>query len=321
MVKYFKYFKYFFQLIRWQNLLLIFATLYFLRYFIFLPYFNKTGFLIIFSNNSFFLLSIATLFIAAGGNIINDYFDQKIDFINKPHKVIIGKIFQRRIALLFHSFFSFAGIIIGSYVSFKNKLPFHSFIFILSTGLLWFYSTTYKYQFFIGNLIISLLTSFITILPIVFDFPLISRIYGSLLDSMGFNINKITLFFLGFFFCSLFLNLAREIIKDIIDIKGDKVFKCKTLPIIIGIKKTKFISIIFIILSIISFIFFFYTTFKKTIILIYSLLLIFLPCIFIIIEIFKANQNKDFRFISNVIKLILISGLLIAIPIRFLYLN
>lgn len=319
MVKFFKYLKYFLQLVRWQNLLLIFLTLYLLRYFVFLAYFYKTNLSIVLSDLHFFILALSTIFIAAGGNVINDYFDQKIDFINRPHKIIIGKIFTRQFSLVLHFILTFMGIILGVFVSIKYNLYLHSFIFIIIAGLLWFYSTTYKYQFLTGNLIVSFITSFVIILPIVFDFPLISKKYGSLLDALGFNISKITFLFTGFFTCSFFLNFSREIVKDIIDIKGDKVYECKTVPIVLGIKKTKLILVILLLFAIISYIFFFRSVFSNAIILCYSLIFIILPCILLIIKTIKSNQNKDYRLISSTIKIILFNGLLLTLLLRYLY--
>lgn len=319
MVKFFKYLKYFLLLVRWQNLLLIFLTLYLLRYFIFLPYFSKTNLSIVLSDLHFFLLALSTLFIAAGGNIINDYFDQKIDFINRPHKIIVGKIFTRQFALILHFTLTFIGIILGAFVSFKYHLYLHSFIFIIIAGLLWFYSTTYKYQFLIGNLIVSFITSFVIILPIVFDYPLISKKFGSLLDALGFNISKITFLFFGFFICSFLLNFAREIIKDIIDIKGDKVYECKTVPIVLGIKKTKSIVVLLLLLTIISYILFFRSIFTNAIIFWYSLIFIIIPCILLIVKTVKSNQNKDYRLISNIIKIIILNGILLSLLLRYLY--
>ena len=51
--------------------------------------------------------------IAAGGYIINDYYDVKIDLINKPERVVIGKGITRRYALLFHTVLSVGGVGIG----------------------------------------------------------------------------------------------------------------------------------------------------------------------------------------------------------------
>src|SRR5688572_22737914 len=48
------------------------------------------------------LLSLSTVAIAAAGYIINDYYDVKIDYINKPERVVVGKSITRRFAILFH---------------------------------------------------------------------------------------------------------------------------------------------------------------------------------------------------------------------------
>src|SRR5258706_11391690 len=67
----------------------------------------------VFFNVSFFLLCSSTVLIAAGGYIINDYYDVKIDFINKPDRVVVGKGITRRFAILFHVVLSILGILIG----------------------------------------------------------------------------------------------------------------------------------------------------------------------------------------------------------------
>ena len=60
-----------------------------------------------------FLLTCSTVLIAAAGYIINDYYDVKIDYINKPDRVIIGRTITRRYAILFHVVLSVTGIFIG----------------------------------------------------------------------------------------------------------------------------------------------------------------------------------------------------------------
>ena len=66
-----------------------------------------------------FLLSCSTVLIAAAGYIINDYYDVKIDFINKPERVVIGRSIARRYAILFHVALSCMGILIGGYLSLR----------------------------------------------------------------------------------------------------------------------------------------------------------------------------------------------------------
>lgn len=51
------------------------------------------------SELNFFLLSLSTVLIAAAGYVINDYFDVKIDRVNNPTEVIIGKHIKRRVGM------------------------------------------------------------------------------------------------------------------------------------------------------------------------------------------------------------------------------
>lgn len=85
------------------------------------------------------LLSTATVFIAAAGYIINDYYDVKIDYINKPDRVVIGKSITRRYAIMFHVVLSILGILIGLFLSWRIAA-----VNILSVFLLWFYSNNLK---------------------------------------------------------------------------------------------------------------------------------------------------------------------------------
>src|SRR5258708_27674251 len=91
----------FIKLTRFWNLLIIALAQYF-----------TTAFLISFDkvyDLRLFLLSVSTMIIAAAGYIINDYYDVKIDLINKPERVVIGKEVARRYAILSHSVLSVFG--------------------------------------------------------------------------------------------------------------------------------------------------------------------------------------------------------------------
>src|SRR5688572_18002076 len=98
----------------------------------------------------FFILSVSTLLIAAAGYIINDYYDVKIDYINKPERVIIGRKITRRYAILFHVVLSMLGIMLGVHLSWRIGA-----INIISVFLLWLYSNNLKRLPFIGNLTVA----------------------------------------------------------------------------------------------------------------------------------------------------------------------
>ncbi len=112
-----------------------------------------------------FLLASSTAIIAGAGYIINDYYDIKIDLINKPDRVVIGKSITRRYALFFHSVLSITGIVLGFILSWKIGV-----IHFLSFFLLWLYSNSLKRQPLIGNFVVSWLTGIsIVLVNILYD--------------------------------------------------------------------------------------------------------------------------------------------------------
>ena len=103
----------FFNLIRWQNLVLIILVQVLIKYALF-DAFNVFTKLTLFN---FILLVLATVFIAASGNIINDIYDVETDTINKPEKVIVGKSISEKAASNLFIAFSLVGVGIGFYLS------------------------------------------------------------------------------------------------------------------------------------------------------------------------------------------------------------
>lgn len=168
-----------------------------------------------------YAIIFSTVILAAAGYMINDYYDVKIDYVNKPEEVIIGKGMKRRMVLFLHSALNFTGIGIGYIVSPKIAL-----INFIAAFLLWLYSNSLKRQPFIGNLVVALLT-------------------GVTIWIIGFYYQKSELLVLTYAIFAFFLNLIREIIKDIEDRQGDRKHGCRTLPIVIGFRNTK--KVIFVI--------------------------------------------------------------------------
>ena len=115
----------FLRLIRVQNLLIIALTQYLMRYCIVEPIAQLIGnggvvdVVLQLSNLDFFLLSLSTVMVAAAGNIINDYFDLRIDRVNKPEKIIVGRYIKRRVAMGAHLVINGIGLVLGAYVAFK----------------------------------------------------------------------------------------------------------------------------------------------------------------------------------------------------------
>ena len=91
----------FLRLIRFPNLVIIALTQYAIRFGIIYPFLNQAGLDLFLSEKLFGMLVGATVLIAASGYIINDYFDVKLDLLNKPNQLVIGKSISRRQAMFF----------------------------------------------------------------------------------------------------------------------------------------------------------------------------------------------------------------------------
>ena len=236
----------FLKLLRPLNLLIIGLTMYGAHFFILKWNENQP----VQSNGlDFFLLVFSTMIIAAGGNIINDYFDVKADRINKPEKLIITKHIKRRWAILLHWIFNAVGFFIAIYLSAKYDTLWYVLIHLFSINILWFYSMYFKRKVLIGNLLIAVLTALVPILVMIFFKTSNHTITGFSEfhpETWSVTIDFSIIYLLTFF--AFTQNFSREIIKDAQDIEGDQLIYVKSLPMVIGVKKSLYVSSLFLML-------------------------------------------------------------------------
>jgi 4-hydroxybenzoate polyprenyltransferase len=268
----------------------------------------------------FCLLIITSLLIAAAGYVINDYFDVKTDRINRPQSVIVDRTISRRKSMLRHMILNGLGLLCALILAVRAGNFQLFFIQFMTVGLLWFYSTDFKKQALIGNLVVAFLTGLIPIVVIIYELPWLKRFYEQ--DNLPFNLDfKNTFFFVGMFALFAFLsNLIREIIKDIEDAFGDEATGCKTLPITIGIEKTKYIVYFVLTLTILLLVWILYKNYSSNDLLptLYLSILVVLPLIALIYYTFKANTKNDFSFISRALKIVMVLGLCFSFIIYYL---
>jgi 4-hydroxybenzoate polyprenyltransferase len=185
----------------------------------------------------FLFLVLATLCLTAGGYVINDYFDIKTDLINRGN-VIVGTVIPRRRAMMLHNILNIAGVAAGFYISWRVGYFWLGTLFLLVSGLLWFYSASYKRQFLIGNILVAILTALVPFLVVFFEFPTMYEYYS--VNAIEHPYYKLLFFWTGGFSVFAFMTtLAREIIKDIEDYEGDREYGRSTLPVVLGYKKHK----------------------------------------------------------------------------------
>ncbi|PWJ58379.1 4-hydroxybenzoate polyprenyltransferase [Dyadobacter jejuensis] len=273
-----------FRLVRITNLIIVTLTQYFTRILLIGPAENWRQ---IVADKDMFIISLSTVCIAAAGYIINDYFDIKIDIVNKPERVVVGRYLKRRWAMGAHQVLNVLGAALGLLVSPKIFL-----INVFSITLLWFYSERFKRLPFIGNFIVSLLTG-LSLLILTVHYP---------------NNRQLVLIYAIF---SFFISFIREVVKDMEDIRGDMAHGCRTLPILWGIPKTR--NFLYIFIGGFVLILFSMASVLNNTLLMGLFLILLLPIIFLTQKLSKADTIRDFKALSTYCKIIMLLGLLTMI--------
>jgi 4-hydroxybenzoate polyprenyltransferase len=258
----------------------------------------------------FWLLVAASVLIAAGGYIINDYFDINIDRVNKPDKMVVEKFIYRRWAILWHLFITTIGVALSLYVSLKTN-----FLIVIAniscTFLLWFYSTTFKKKLLSGNIIISALMAWTVV---VLYFAVNTRFYSNqalpneVYTAMQ-RIYKFAVFYAGFAFI---ISLIREVVKDIEDMEGDEKYGCSTMPIAWGVPAAKvFVGVWMVVLiGALAVLEFYVLQLGWWHSALYCASLLIAPLCWILYKFYRSQGAAAYHGISSMIKLVILLGIL-----------
>ena len=194
------------------------------------------------------LLIVAIVGIAAGGYVIDDYFDIKIDRINHPDELVVTREVTKEQAM--HLFYGLTAVGIASGVALSIVLKSTSLftVFVLIPGLLWFYSASYKRQFLLGNLIVSVLTALVPLTVGIAGDAAVRLTYGE--DAVAVmlyaNVYVYLLFFAAFAFLCTWI---REVIKDIEDQEGDRELECHTWAVKYGTRSAQIFATVLIVVA------------------------------------------------------------------------
>ncbi|OXA66963.1 geranylgeranylglycerol-phosphate geranylgeranyltransferase [Flavobacterium aquatile] len=304
----------FLKLIRYQNLLLL-ALMQLIFRFGYLELINIPLSLFYWQ---YALLIAATVLIAAGGYVINDIFDQETDLENNTNKTIIGNSISESKAYIIYASLTITGVLCGFILANSVDRSNFAVIFVLIATLLYFYASTLKQIAVVGNIIVATLLAFSVIIIGIFDI---------VPNTFDFNQKQMMLAFSILFDYAKFafiINLVREIIKDIEDIKGDTLQEMKTLPIIIGVPKTNKVAFVLLLLPVLYLFYYvksnlfdsnlFYAVF-------YMIALVIAPMVICLIKIWNAKEKNDYTKISSFLKWIIFFGILsiavITLNIKF----
>lgn len=287
--------------LRWPNLLLTGLTIILCYFLVLIPIVEKHNLILNLDSYGILILTFSTLFIMAGGYVINDWMDVESDLVNNKKSQL--KVIPRKTLLINYLILSFLGLGLGFYLSMLlGRIELWS-VHLLAFLLLLVYSTNLKSTPLAGNIVISLLCGLIPVLPLVFNE--VEALFS--LDG-----KYVLLLFLGFF--AFLINLIRELIKDMEDELGDRQTNLATFPVVFGMEAAKWTSFIFYLFYLLLLISMLYLEYDKSAFsFAYLTITTFLPMLYLTYKLKSAKTKKDFHFQSTAIKIVMLAGILFTI--------
>ena len=235
------------RLVRWSNLLFLAALVWVMEKWVAVPILNKAAFGEQIPWYILLLVILATVLIAAGGYVINDYFDVKIDRINRPDELIVTRTISKPAAMRLSIALSAAGIVCGLVIAILLRSWTLGILFVIIPGLLWFYSSSYKRLFMVGNLIIALLAGMTPMVVAMTNVAQLQLRFAPILPYTTLT-HDLYAWLGGFALFAFLLTWMREIVKDMQDQMGDRELECHSMPVVWGDTWTKvFVTLLILI--------------------------------------------------------------------------
>jgi len=230
------------KLVRGINLLIVVLAQLLLRHCVIRKFLTLNGVDLRMDDLLFVLLVVATVLTAAAGYVINDCLDVQADRVNKPGRVIIGKLIPLKQGMRLYYGLNILGVLAGLCVAYAVNYFLLGLIFPLVAAMLWYYSHRYKKRLLIGNLVVSLLSALVILIVWLFEFFALRN-----LDPQGFIsgmkvYSRVSTLVMGYTCFAFLVSLVREIVKDIQDLEGDAAQGRRTLPVVMGVRKTRYVA-------------------------------------------------------------------------------
>lgn len=262
------------------------------------------------------LLIVSVIGIAAGGYVINDYFDVKIDRINRPDNLVVTRIISRDAAMNLFYGLTAVGVIAGTVVAWWAHSWTLLFTYVVIPGLLWFYSASYKRMFLVGNLVVAFASAIVPLLVAIANADYLHHLYQNALAYSPI-VGELYVWTGGFAIFAFLLTWVREIVKDIEDIEGDREMECRTLPIVWGDKVAKIIATILLVViaTLIVYILFAVLPFShewKSLPTRYVVFGLIVPILCSIVLLWAANNRTEYHRVQTIIKFAMFMGMLFS---------
>ncbi len=300
---------YYIKIVRPINLIILAATQIILKYSVFDHIFHQNDLESKWSVFNFMIFVLITIIITASGNVINDYYDQETDELHEHKNKIVGKLISPVQTLSYYYSLVLLGGILAIYLAIRLEFMSYLYFYPVAVFSLFFYSKKLKGTTLIGNLLISLFISLACLVIWLLDYDTYQLLIAINPIAAHKQINLIC----GLSIIVFLINLSREVVKDIEDIKADKSSGIQTTAVTLGVTNSKIISVVIqAILVVFLLIWSIYSRFN-----VYStvyLWILLIPLLLLQInKTIKANGQKDYKKTSSLHKVIMGVGLMYII--------
>lgn len=258
------------------------------------------------------LLIISVVCIAAGGYVINDYFDVKIDRINRPDDLVVTRVISRDAAMRLFQVLTAVGIVAGLAVAWWARSWNLLFIYVVIPGLLWFYSSSYKRMLLVGNLIVAFISALVPLLIAMVNADHLRFLYH---ESLAYTpiVGQLYVWLGGFALFCMLLTLSREVVKDMEDVEGDRELECRTMPIVWGEKVSKIVVTIVLLatIALIAYLAWFVLPFPMEWATFTGRFIIFglmVPMLCVLVLLWAAHSKRELHTVQQVLKFIMFLG-------------
>ena len=307
------------RLVRWSNLLFLGALVWLMEKWVAVPVLDQAAFGEQLPWYVLLLIGEAIVLIAAGGYVVNDYFDVKIDRINRPDEVVVTRSVSKPAAMRLSVCLSISGVVCGLIAAGLLRSMTLAIIFVFVPGLLWFYSSSYKRLLIIGNATIALLAAMTPIVVAMANVAQLQLRYGAILPYTNLE-HDLYAWLGGFALFAFLLTWIREVIKDMQDQMGDRELECHTLPIVWGEMWTKVFvtALIVLTIAIIGHLWWHVLPFERSwhsLSTRYIFLGVVTPLLGALWLLWEAKIQSDYKTCQQVVKLTMLLGMLYSICI------
>ncbi|MBO5798864.1 MAG: geranylgeranylglycerol-phosphate geranylgeranyltransferase [Paludibacteraceae bacterium] len=322
-------YKNYIKLLRLPNLALMALVQVLMQFCVVNPILKNHGAEPVLGMDVFALLLATTVLVAAGGFVINDYYDMKIDEFNRPLTRIVGKEISRKQTMFFYLSLSAVALVAGVGLWFLFGLEVfeagkaaggslfsvmldtrnYFIVFVVMFGLLWFYSSSYKRLLIVGNLIVSLTVAMVPFVVAMFNVRILTEVYAY--SQVVGIVSKEIYWWVSAFSVFLFVwTFIGEVVRNMDEVKGEREMECHTIPVVYGVKVAKMVVCVLALAAIVGCIlaFVIYPPYRCDWSLRYFLSTVSPLGLVMAYFVHKAERRTDYKIIRWMLNLIMLSG-------------